>query len=269
MKGEGQVRRFVEQVLKLKYFRGEDWRVTSSEVIKSVWLKLLEVSGEADPMKEIKMEQNSRALEIFPVAKKMVLKSPDPFLAAIKLSIAGNAIDAMTKVRGETTEKILERWDKFEIDAGNLNRLKGRLKKTRKLVYLGDNCGEIVFDKLLLEILREIYHLETTFVTRTLPVMNDATLQDALSVDMDQVAQIMENGVHEPFPSTFMKKISRELRTMMEASALIISKGGGNHDTLTEEEGLKGKVSFLLLAKCRPYCSYHRVSLHTPIIYNF
>jgi uncharacterized protein with ATP-grasp and redox domains len=269
MKDEGQVRRFMGQILKLKYFRGEDWRVTSPEIIKNVWLKLLEASGEIDPMNEIKKEQNSKALEIYPVAKKMVLKSRDPFLAAIKLSIAGNAIDALTEVRGETIEKILERWNKFEIDVENLNHLKERLKRTRKLVYLGDNCGEIIFDKLLLEVLYEMYHLDTTFVTRTLPVMNDATLQDALSVDMDQVAQIMENGVHEPFPGILMKKISRELKAMMEASALIISKGGGNYDSLTEEEELKEKVSFLLLGKCHPYCSIHKVSLHAPIIYNF
>ena len=105
MKDEDQVRRFMKQILKLKYFRGEDWRVTSPEVIKNIWLKLLEVSGEVDPMKEIKREQNSKALEIYPVAKKLVLESRDPLLAAIKLSIAGNAIDAMTKIRGEKPEK--------------------------------------------------------------------------------------------------------------------------------------------------------------------
>jgi len=269
MKDEDQVRRFMKQILKLKYFRGEEWRVTSPEVIKNVWLKLLEVSGEADPMKEIKREQNSKALEIYPVAKKLVLENRDPFLAAIQLSIAGNAIDAMTKVRGETPQNILERWSKFEIDVDNLDRLKERLKKTRKLVYLGDNCGEIVFDRLLIEVLHKMYHLEVTFVTRTLPIMNDATLQDALSMEIGQVAQIMENGIHEPLPGTNLKKISLELKTKIEASDLIISKGGGNYDLLTEEEGLKEKVSFLFLAKCHPYCSIHQVSLNAPIIYNF
>jgi uncharacterized protein with ATP-grasp and redox domains len=269
MKDEDQVRRFMKQVLKMKYFRGEDWSVTSPEIIKNVWLKLLEVSGEADPMKEIKKEQNRKALEIYPAARKSVLKSRDPLLAAIKLSVAGNAIDAMTEVRGEKTGKILERWSESQIVVDNFNRLKGRLKKTRKLVYLGDNCGEIIFDKLLIEVLHEMYDLDTTFVTRTLPIMNDATLQDALSVDIGQVAQIMENGVHEPFPGTLMKKVSRELKAKMEASGLIISKGGGNYDTLTEEEGLKDKVSYLLLAKCHPYCSIHQVALNAPIIYNF
>ena len=269
MKDEDQIRRFMKQILKLKYFRGEDWRVTSPEVIKNVWLKLLEVSGEVDPMKEIKREQNSKALEIYPVAQKLVLASRDPLLAAIKLSIAGNAIDAMTKIRGETPRKILERVSKFEIDVENVSRLKERLKKTRKLVYLGDNCGEIIFDKLLIEVLHEMYHLDTTFITRTLPVMNDATLQDALSVDIGQVAQIMENGIHEPLPGTILKKISRELKSKIKASDLMISKGGGNYDSLTEEEGLKEKVSFLLLAKCHPYCSIHQVSLNAPILYNF
>ena len=269
MKDEDEVRRFMKQILKLKYFRGEEWRVTSPEVIKNVWLKLLEVSGEADPMKEIKREQNSKALEIYPVAKKLVLENRDPFLAAIQLSIAGNAIDAMTKVRGETPQNILERWSKFEIDVDNLDRLKERLKKTRKLVYLGDNCGEIVFDRLLIEVFHGMFNLDITFVTRTLPIMNDATLQDALSMEIGQVAQIMENGIHEPLPGTNLKKISLELKTKIEASDLIISKGGGNYDLLTEEEGLKEKVSFLFLAKCHPYCSIYQVSLNAPIIYNF
>jgi uncharacterized protein with ATP-grasp and redox domains len=99
--------------------------------------------------------------------------------------------------------------------------------------------------------------------------MNDATLQDALSVDIGQVAQIMENGIHEPWPGTILKKISRELKSKIKASDLMISKGGGNYDSLTEEEGLKEKVSFLLLAKCHPYCSIHQVSLNAPILYNF
>jgi len=265
----GHVRRFLNQVLKLKYFRGEDWEVTSPEVIKQVWLMLLEVTGQADPMKEIKKEQNRKALEIYPVAKKSVLESHDPLLEAIKLAIAGNSIDAMVNVEGEAPEKILQRWDKLEIDAGNLNLFKERLKKARKLVYLGDNCGEIVFDKLLMETLRKLYPLEIIFVTRTLPIMNDITFQDALSIGIEEVAQMMENGTPEPLPGTFLEKISRELRAEMESSDLVISKGGGNCDSLTEENKMKGKISFLLTAKCHPYCSIHQVTLSAPIIYNF
>jgi uncharacterized protein with ATP-grasp and redox domains len=269
MKNEDQVRRFMEQVIRLRYFNGEDWRVTSPEVIKDVWLKVIEVSGKSDPLKEIKDEQNKKALAVYPKAKESVLKSKDPFLEAMKLAIAGNSIDAMTDVKGESPEEIVKRWNQLKIDNENFNILKERLKKTRRLVYLGDNCGEIVFDRLLIEVLLAMYRIEITFITRTLPILNDATLQDALSMGIGNVAQVMENGLPEPIPGTYLKKIDSESKTLIERSDLVISKGGGNYDSLTEEKGLKGKVSFLFLAKCYPYCNIHHVTLNAPVIYNF
>ena len=269
MKDEDQVRRFMEEILRLKYFSGKERKVTSPEVIKDVWLKVIEVSGKSDPLEEIKNEQNSKALAIYPIAKELVLKSKDPFLGAIKLAIAGNSIDAMTDVKGEAPEEIIKKWERLEIDIEKLNCLKERLKKTRRLVYLGDNCGEIVFDRLLIEVLLEMYSLEITFITRTLPILNDATLQDALSMGIGEVTQVMENGLPEPLPGTYLKRINSESKTLIERSDLVISKGGGNYDSLTEEKGIKGKVSFLFLAKCYPYCNIHHVTLNAPVIYNF
>jgi len=269
MKDEDQVRRFMEEVLELKYFDGENWKVTSPEVIRDIWLKVIKVTGEADPLKEIKKEQNRNALAIYPTAKELVLKSEDPFLEAVRLAIAANSIDAMTDVRGEIPEEIIKKWCRLEIDSKNFNGLRERFKKARSVVYLGDNCGEIVFDRLLIEVLREMQNLEITYVTRTLPIMNDATLQEVLSVGIGKIAQVMENGVREPLPGTFLKKINAELKRLIEKSDLVISKGGGNYDSLTEEEKIKGKTSFLFLAKCYPYCHLHGVSLNAPIIYNF
>jgi len=269
MKDEDQVRRFMEEVLRLKYFSGKDRKVTSPDVIRDVWLKVIEATGEADPLKEIKDEQNRKALAIYPIAKEMVLNSKDPFLGAIKLAIAGNSIDAMTDVKGEAPEEIIEKWHGLEIDTRNINGLKERFNKARKVVYFGDNCGEVVFDKLLIEVLIERHPIEITYVTRTLPIMNDATLKDALSIGMGKVADILENGIPEHLPGTFLKRVPPELKTVIERSDLVISKGGGNYDSLTEEKGLKGKVSFLFLAKCYPYCHLHHVSLNAPVIYNF
>jgi len=269
MKDEDQVRRFMEEVLRLKYFSGKDRKVTSPDVIRDVWLKVIEISGEADPLREIKNDQNRKALAIYPMAKELVLKSKDPFLGAMKLAIAGNSIDAMTDVKGEAPEEIIKKWQRLEIDSEKLKCLKERLRKTRRLVYLGDNCGEIVFDRLLIEVLLKMYHLEITFITRTLPILNDATLRDAFSMGIGEIAHITENGLPEPLPGTFLKRINSESKTLIERSDLVISKGGGNYDSLTEEEGLKGKVSFLFLAKCYPYCHIHQVSLGAPIIHNF
>jgi len=269
MKDKDQVRRFMEQVIRLRYFDGGDREVTSPEVIQDVWLKLIEVSGKPDPLKEIKDEQNKKALAIYPKAEELVWKSKDPLLGAIRLAIAGNAIDAMTDVKGESPEEIIKRWNQLEIDNEKLNILRERLEKTRSVVYLGDNCGEIIFDRLLIEVLLQMYRMEITFITRTLPILNDATLQDALSMGIGNIAKVMENGLPEPIPGTYLKRISSKVKALIERSDLVISKGGGNYDSLTEEKGLKGKISFLFLAKCYPYCNIHDVSLNAPVIYNF
>lgn len=269
MKDEEQVRRFMEAILELKYFDGKNWKVTSPEVIKDIWLRVIEVTGEADPLKEIKNEQNKRALAIYPTAKELVLKSENPFLAAIRLAIAANSIDAMTDVRGEVPEEVIKKWCRVEINSKKLNDLKERVRKARSVLYLGDNCGEIVFDRLLMEVLLEMHHLEITYITRTLPILNDATLREVLSVEIGKIAQVMENGVREPLPGTYLKKINAKLKRLIEKSDLVISKGGGNYDSLTEEEKIKGKTSFLFLAKCYPYCRLHHVSINAPVICNF
>jgi uncharacterized protein with ATP-grasp and redox domains len=269
MKDEEQVTRFTEDILKLKPLRGEEWGVTSPEVIRIVWRKILEMTGEADPLREVKKEQNNGALRIYPFAKEVVLKSSDPLHDAVKFAIMGNSIDAMSDVKGGAPEAIIERHNGFKIRPEDLNCLKERLERSRRLVYLGDNCGEIIFDKLLIELLRERLSAKIIFVTRTLPVLNDATLCDAVSVGIGAIAQVMENGTPEPLPGTFLEKISPECKALIEESDLVISKGGGNYDSLTEEAGLRGKVSFLFQAKCRPYCSLHHVSLGAPILYHF
>ena len=79
----------------------------------------------------------------------------------------------------------------------------------------------------------------------------------------------MENKLPEPLPGTYLKRINSESKALIERSDLVISKGGGNCDSLTEQEKLKGKTSFLFLAKCYPYCHIHHVSLNAPVIYNY
>lgn len=268
MKDEVQVGKFTDQVWKSKYFNGEDKNVTSPEIIREVWLKMIEFSGETDPLREVKDDQNRKALAVYPKAKELVLESGDPLLGAIKLAAAANSIDAMADVKGGKPEEIVQRWSGLQIEGEHFRCLKRRLEKARRVVFLGDNCGEIVFDRLLMEVLLEKYPLEIAYITRTVPVMNDATLKDAYSVGIGEIAQALENGVHEPFPGTFLKGINSESRQLIEQSDLVKSKGGGNYDSLTEEEKLKGRISFLFLAKCHPYCYLHRVSLNAPIIYN-
>jgi len=268
LKDDEQIQRFMEEILLLKPLRGENWQITSPEIVKDIWLILKAMSGEKDPFEYIKAEQNQMALQIYSLTKKTVLQSRDPFLEALKFAIAGNALDAMVGAKEEPVKDILSKLDSLPIDLNNVNELKKRLSKTGKLAYISDNCGEIVFDRLFLEILHGLYKLNVTLVTRTMPVLNDATLNDAASIGIGEVAHLMENGIREPLPGTVLKKASSEIRKLFEESDLIISKGVGNYDSLTEEKGFEGKISFLLHGKCHPCCITHKVPLGALIVYN-
>jgi hypothetical protein len=136
------------------------------------------------------------------------------------------------------------------------------------VVWLSDNCGEIVFDRLLLETMRRFYKLDIVYITRTTPILNDATLTDASLVGLGEVATLMENGIEEPLAGTILAKTSPKVRRLVEEADLVISKGVGNYDSLTEEKGLNGKISYLFHAKCQPCCRSQKANLGDLIIFN-
>jgi len=268
-KDKDQTRELIDQILKLKAFQGKGWKFTSSEIIRDIWLIIDRMSGLNDPLKKIKKEQNDVALKIYPFAKRFISASDNPLLEALKFSIAGNSIDIMTDTTKKPKREIIEKLQEFEIKQGNIKKFKERLNKTRKLVYLGDNCGEIVIDRLFIETIMDHYDIEINFVTRKIPALNDATLSDAFYVGMDKVVRVIDNGIPEPLPGTVLEKISPALKKLINEADLVISKGGGNYDSLTEESTLKGKVSFLFQAKCEPYTTIHRVPLGSLLVENF
>jgi hypothetical protein len=268
-KDKDQVRELIEQILTLKVFQGKGWEATSPEIISDIWPIINRMSGFNDPLKKIKKEQNDIALKIYPFAKRFISESDNPLFEALKFSIAGNSIDVMTDETKNPQEDIIEKLQGSEIKQGNIKRFTERLNKTKKLVYLGDNCGEIVFDRLFIETIMDHYDIEINFVTRKIPALNDATLSDAFYVGMDKVVRVIDNGIPEPLPGTMLKKISPELKKLIDESDLVISKGGGNYDSLTEESTLKGKISFLFQAKCEPYTTIHKVPLGSLLVDNF
>ncbi len=265
---ERRLHALMREILKLKPLRSEEWDVTPPEVLSDAWLKITEFSGETDPLKALKAEQNHRAMQFYPAAEELVVQSADPFMQALKLALAANSSDAMGKPEREELRSIANRLSDLPMDTGSVEALRARLQRARKLVYLGDNCGEIVLDKLLVEVIQKTHGLEISFVTRTVPSLNDATLEDALEVGLDKIAQVMENGILEPLPGTILHKASPQVAQLIRQADLVIAKGGGNFDTLTEEDGLQGRISYLLQAKCHPYCSIHKSPLGALVVCN-
>ena len=126
-----------------------------------------------------------------------------------------------------------------------------------------------MFDKLLIETIKQNCTPEITFVVRSVPTLNDATLKDAKSIGLDKITTVIENGIDGPLPGTVLTRCSGQVRDLVHKSDLIISKGGGNFDTLDEErKRLNKNISFLLLSKCEPYYNHFGVKLHYPILAN-
>jgi uncharacterized protein with ATP-grasp and redox domains len=265
---ERRLHALMREILKLKPLRGEEWDVTPPEVLSDAWLMITEFSGETDPLKALKAEQNHRAMQFYRAAEELVVQSPDPFMQALKLALAANSFDAMGQAEREDLRSIAYRLSDLPMDTGSVEALRARLHGARKMVYLGDNCGEIVLDKLVIEVMQDAYDLDIVFVTRTVPSLNDATLEDALEVGLDKIVQVMENGILEPLPGTVLHRASPQVAQLMREADLVIAKGGGNFDTLTEEDGLQGRISYLLQAKCHPYCSIHRSPLGALVVCN-
>jgi len=116
------------------------------------------------------------------------------------------------------------------------------LERARRVAYLTDNAGEIVFDRLLIETIKQAASLEVVCVVKSVPVLNDATLAEAKLVGIDRLATVMENGINGPLPGTILARCSGDVRRLIEDADLIISKGGGNFDTLDEEIGLDDRL---------------------------
>jgi len=269
IKSDKEIKSFMDWLLQLSHFKETNWNVTSPDIIHDVWLMLRQMFAIRDPLEKIKKEQNDTACQVYPFAKDHVLKSDDPLGEAVKFAIAGNSIDIMKAEIQAPTKEAIDKIQQHTLKTKDIDTLRKRIQKAKKLVYIGDNCGEIFFDKLLLEIIKMNYDIDTTFIARSLPVLNDATVSDALTAGIDKLARVIRNGISEPFPGTTLDKVSSIARKCIEEADLIISKGGGNYDTLTEETTLKGKITFLLEAKCQPYCIIYKVPLNSLIIHNY
>ena len=194
----------------------------------------------------------------------------DPLYMAVKLAILGNSMDLMVADPSVTIENSISEKVKVPLSKKNYSQFEQRLKASRHLMIFGDNAGEIVFDKLMIETLKKTNQLEITYVVRSVPTLNDATLTEAKSVGLDKVASVIENGIDGPLPGTLLSRCSSEVNDLVRRTDLIISKGGGNFDTFDEaSKHLDKNISFLLLSKCYPYCNHFDTSLYQPILANY
>ena len=267
---ENIIRELLTEILEIPALRGLDWNKTSAEVIEDIWRKIVKKIGSSDPFRLLKSNQNKKIMDLYPFFEKMVNEAADPLYLAVKLSILGNSMDLMVADPSLTVERSIADKVKLPLSDENYSKFRKQLQATQHLLIFGDNAGEIVFDKLLIETIKKIYQPEIAFVVRSVPTLNDATFDEAKTVGIDEIATVIENGIDGPLPGTVLNRCSSEVNDLVRQSDLIISKGGGNFDTLDEEQKhLNKNISFLLLSKCEPYYRHFGVQIYQPILANY
>jgi uncharacterized protein with ATP-grasp and redox domains len=213
-----------------------------------------------DPFREVKKRSNDTVMQMSVELEQTIRNSEDPFTTALKLAIAGNIIDfAVTDncdLEG-TIEKVLN--SDFAVD--HSEKLKEELKKAGKVLYIGDNAGEIVFDKLFI---REIAHHDLTYSVRGAPVINDATMEDAEYTGLASMVKVISSEYDAP--STILAKSGEEFRTNFEKADVIISKGQGNLEGLIGESD--PRIFFLLMVKCEVMAEFMDTETGSYVVWN-
>jgi len=203
-----------------------------------VYGSIRKITGVADPFKEEKIKSNKLVLKLYPQLKERIKQAKEPLKEAIKLAILGNTIDFGAPL-GFNLEKELNSDNNFPIfDYGEF---KNSLKKNSEVLYIADNCGETVFDRLLIEEMEK----ETIYAVRSAPIINDATLEDAKFCGINEIAKVIPSG--SEIAGTPLEICSQEFLSLFNKIPFIISKGQGNYETLSDE---KTPIFFLLKAKC-------------------
>ena len=215
---------------------------------------LVSYTGNADPYKEIKHNSNRQALAVVEDLRASVEGSSDPLKTAVALACAGNIIDYGVFSSGIDVRReigaILVR-ELAEIGSESTERFQfaefsAALDKAERLLYIGDNAGEIVFDLVLLETIKGLYpNLTIHFATRGKPILNDVLVDDACMVGIDSVATIVSSGV--PTPGLVLSLATEEFLSIYDSSDLIVSKGQGNFESLSIPDP---RIFFLFITKC-------------------
>lgn len=204
---------------------------------------LKHMAGVIDPYAEKKDLSNRRALELVPRLEKLISSSEDPLDTAMRIAAAGNIIDfgihdATCLEIEETVERSLHA--PFAVDF--TLELRERLATARSVLYIGDNAGEVVMDRLFIE---RIGGERVTFAVRSAPIINDATLVDARQAGLTKVCAVVESG--SEVSGTPLHLCTDAFRELFFSSPLVISKGQGNFETLF---GSGREVFHLLMVKC-------------------
>jgi hypothetical protein len=221
-----------------------DMRQSPPSIGQQIHRLIRELVSKDDPYRKIKKRFNNLALKLYPDLRKHIVDSDDRLETAIRLAIAGNIIDFginNSLEESHVKETISDSLSGY-LDPKQIQGFKDTVNTAEKILYLADNAGEIVFDRLLIE---QLPCEKVTVVVKGKPVINDATMEDAGVAGLTRIVEVIDNG--SDAPGTIMDSCSQEFRHRFTNADLIIAKGQGNYETLSD---VGKNIFFVLKAKC-------------------
>ncbi len=233
----------------MEYLMNLDMEQNASPIFGKALYKLIaEALGVKDPYAAIKKKYNQLAMQFYDEAKKIVDKAEDPLFEAIIVAALGNTIDLAAQHQIDFINDI-KSFSPEDLVINDYDKFKQALQRTNHLLILGDNCGEIVFDKLLIVTMKKLYpDLEIIYSVRAAPTINDVTIEDAKFIGLTDLVQVIEGsdtpGIHIPTSTAKFKK------HFFLKDGVILSKGQGNFESLYGMEIIDRKMFYLLKAKC-------------------
>jgi uncharacterized protein with ATP-grasp and redox domains len=233
----------------LQWIGDIDLRQTPPAAAQMLHRRLRALLAVEDPYRTSKNRHNALAARLIPSIRRRIAAAVDPLTMAVRYAITGNIIDLGAKNNVGMGEVYAELQSApMQPVFGDLEALKKAAGRARTILYLADNAGEIFFDRLLIE---QFSGARVTLVVRGAPVINDATLPDAQAAGLEDIAEVMDNG--SDAPGTLLHDCSPEFRRRFDEADMIIAKGQGNFESLSEG---RREVFFLFRAKC-PVISRH------------
>ncbi|MBN2521763.1 MAG: DUF89 family protein [Bacteroidales bacterium] len=255
---EGIAEKLVQLTNRFLY---ENWEITNPDIATGIHRLARDILNRQELYKEEKYEANELLLGTYDVWKEMVMESDNPFFTAAKLAVIGNVLDyGAHSIESDIVNQIntLSR-KKLAID--ETDTLFEKINSAGSILYLGDNAGEIVFDRLFIETFGAS---DVTYVVRGKPVINDVTMEDAIQCGIDKICRTISNGFDAP--STLPEYCSDEFLKIYNQADLIIAKGQGNFEGLMNSD--HNNLFFLLMAKCNPMAELIGVDVGDMIVWS-
>lgn len=226
-----------------------DFDLSPPAAVQMIHRQLRALTPAEDPYRAAKDRQNDLAARLMPSVRKRILASFDPLDMAVRYAITGNILDLGAK-NNLGMGDIYAEFQSASIQPvfGDMAALKKAVSCAKNILYLADNAGEIFFDRLLIE---QLGGKSVTLAVRGAPVINDATREDALAAGLDEIVKIIDNG--SDAPGTILSDCGDEFRRCFDEADLIIAKGQGNFESLSDEPR---DIFYLFRVKC-PIISRH------------